>query len=421
MPQGLVKSGLVAGLAGSIPPDRRDPSLDAVQAAAFAGNVRAVREWADARSSITKLDSVTTPVFMAQGRRDFLFGIDQGARAFRQLRSSPKLLYVGLHGHAPSSFPAADTGGLMETTRAWFNCYLLTPACDRSSIDVAIAPEKWAGRASQRTGLPPTRPTSVAFPGVTTFARSGKAVRTSAPIRSDIEMFGTPTVKVSIGALGGWSRLVAVLTARTPRGSGDRRQRRWRADEARRAERDDQSREPGDVPPQGIAAHAHARLVFDRAGEREPPLPRSPDGAERSGTRRHGRPQAAGTAHTGHEVIARAAVVALAALALVDERRRRHGIRPRCHVVDRPPRRHRPADRRGGGVRNGRAWREGLLRLREREGRCQRPNDRVPLLGRRLQPGADRPAHTPARRAGQGVRRSSTRSARRTTSRSATT
>ena len=217
MPQGLVKSGLVAGLAGSIPPTRRDPSLDAVQAAAFAGNAGAVREWAAARSSITKLASVTTPVFMAQGRRDFLFGIDQGARAFRQLRNSPKLLYVGLHGHAPSSFPADDTGGLMETTRAWFNCYLLTP-CVRSGIDVAIAPEKWAGRASQRTGLPPTRPTSVAFPGVTTFARSGKAVRTSAPIRSDIEVFGTPTVKVSIGARGGWSRLVAVLTARTPRG-----------------------------------------------------------------------------------------------------------------------------------------------------------------------------------------------------------
>lgn len=105
----------------------------------------------------------------------------------------------------------------METTRAWFNCYLLTP-CVRSGIDVAIAPEKWAGRASQRTGLPPTRPTSVAFPGVTTFARSGRAVRTSAPIRSDVEVFGTPTVKVSIGARGGWSRLVAVLTARTPRG-----------------------------------------------------------------------------------------------------------------------------------------------------------------------------------------------------------
>ncbi len=83
MPQGLVKSGLVAGLAGSIPPGKRDPSLVAVQAAAFAGNSAVVRPWTDARSSISKLGSVTTPVFMAQGRRDFLFGIDQGVQAYR--------------------------------------------------------------------------------------------------------------------------------------------------------------------------------------------------------------------------------------------------------------------------------------------------------------------------------------------------
>ena len=94
MPQGLVKSGLVAGLAGSIPPEKRDPSLVAVQAAAFAGNAAAVKPWADARSSLSKLGSVTTPVYMAQGRRDFLFGIDQGARAFQRLKG-PKTLYVG--------------------------------------------------------------------------------------------------------------------------------------------------------------------------------------------------------------------------------------------------------------------------------------------------------------------------------------
>src|SRR5262245_61370995 len=52
MPQGLAKSGLVAGLAGSIPPERRDPALNAVQAAAFAGNAATVRPWTTARSSI---------------------------------------------------------------------------------------------------------------------------------------------------------------------------------------------------------------------------------------------------------------------------------------------------------------------------------------------------------------------------------
>src|SRR5262245_61343561 len=80
-PQGLVKSGLVAGLAGSIPEPRRDPALAQLTAAAFAGNLASVRPWAAARSSLSRLGSVTAPVFMAQGRRDFLFNIDQGTRA----------------------------------------------------------------------------------------------------------------------------------------------------------------------------------------------------------------------------------------------------------------------------------------------------------------------------------------------------
>jgi predicted acyl esterase len=217
MPQGLVKSGLVAGLAGSIPSERRDPSLDAVQAAAFAGNAAAVKPWTDARSSISKIGSVTTPVFMAQGRRDFLFGIDQGTRAYALLKG-PKALYVGLHGHAPSTFPAADTAHLMTKVHAWFDCYLRSIGCDGTRASVYLAPENFSGKTVRRGTLPPVSPTFVSFPGVTTFARSGKAIRTSAPIRTAIEIFGSPTVQTTIAASGGWSRLVAVLTARTPAG-----------------------------------------------------------------------------------------------------------------------------------------------------------------------------------------------------------
>jgi predicted acyl esterase len=217
MPQGLVKSGLVAGLAGSIPPERRDPTLNAVQEAAFAGNASAVKPWAAERSSLSKLGSVTTPVFMAQGRRDFLFGIDQGTRAF-QLLKGPKTLYVGLHGHAPSTFPAADTGFLMTKVRAWFDCFLRGTGCETGRTSVFVASEKFSGQVPRRGTLPPVKPTFVSFPGVTTFARTGKAVRTSARLRDAIEIYGAPTVQVSLGASGGWSRLVAVLTARTPQG-----------------------------------------------------------------------------------------------------------------------------------------------------------------------------------------------------------
>jgi ABC-2 type transport system ATP-binding protein len=218
MPQGLVKSGLVAGLAGSIPTERRDPALGALQTAAFAGNASTVKPWAAERSSISKLGAITTPVFMAQGRRDFLFGIDQGVQAFGRLKG-PKVLYVGLHGHAPSTFPAADSGFLMTKVRAWFDCYLRSTGCDGNQASVYVASEKFAGEVARRgSTLPPVTPTTVSFPGVTTFARSGKAVRTSAPLRNAVEVFGAPTVQTSVAASGGWSRLVAVLTARTPQG-----------------------------------------------------------------------------------------------------------------------------------------------------------------------------------------------------------
>ena len=216
-PQGLVKSGLVAGLAGSIPEARRDPSLAAVQAAAFAGNAALVKPWAAERSSLSKLGAVTTPVFMAQGRRDFLFGIDQGAQAFQRLKG-PKALYVGLHGHAPSTFPAADTGVLMMRAREWFDCWLVNAACNAPAASVYVAPESFNGQVARRGAtLPPVSPSIVAFPGVSTFAKTGKAVR-SAPMRKAVEVYGSPTLKTSVAASGGWSRLVAVLTARTPQG-----------------------------------------------------------------------------------------------------------------------------------------------------------------------------------------------------------
>jgi len=217
MPQGLVKSGLVAGLTGSTPESRRDPSLAAVQAAALAGDVASVRPWALERSSLSRLGSISTPVFLAQGRRDFLFGIEQGSRAFQRLRG-PRALYVGLHGHTPSTFPAADTAYLMGEMRAWFDTFLRGAPRTRPNAAVAVAAETFGGQVRWRTSLPRTTPTTVAFPGVSTFAQRGRAVRRSQRLRQALEIFGSPTVRVPVAASGGWSRLVAVLTARTRRG-----------------------------------------------------------------------------------------------------------------------------------------------------------------------------------------------------------
>src|SRR5919106_3105028 len=152
---------------------------------------------------------------MAQGRRDFLFGIDQGAQAFQRLKGS-KALYIGLHGHAPSTFPAADTGVLMMRAREWFDCWLVNAACNAPAASVFVAPESFNGQVARRGAtLPPVSPSVVAFPGVSTFAKTGKAVR-SAPLRKAVEVYGSPTLKTSVAASGGWSRLLAPLSAPPP-------------------------------------------------------------------------------------------------------------------------------------------------------------------------------------------------------------
>jgi pimeloyl-ACP methyl ester carboxylesterase len=216
MPQGLVKSGSVAALTAAIPEERRDPSLAPVLAAALAGNTAAVRPWALERSSFSRLGQVTAPVLVAPGRRDFLFGLDQGTKAFGRLAGS-KGLYAGLHGHAPSSFPAADTPALLAEVTTFLDCHLRGLGC-AAPTNVSLVPATYPGTIVRRPGLPLTRTTSAALPGVATFAPKGRVVRRSAPLRASLELFGTPQVKVTIAASGGWSRLVAVLTARTPQG-----------------------------------------------------------------------------------------------------------------------------------------------------------------------------------------------------------
>ena len=218
-PQGLVKSGLVAGLASSIPDARKSPELQAIQADAFAGrNAEGVAAWAQARSSLARLRGVRTPVFLMQGRRDFLFGIDQASRAFALLQG-PKRLWIGNHGHAPSTFPAADTAAMLAEGREWFDRFLRDV---RNGIEtrppVVLADE---GRSTVRRlrALPATASRgTIAFAVRRTIVPQGKVVVRSPRLRGAVEVFGSPTVRVTASGSGGWSRLVAVLVARTPAG-----------------------------------------------------------------------------------------------------------------------------------------------------------------------------------------------------------
>jgi predicted acyl esterase len=160
---------------------------------------------------------------MAQGRRDFLFGIDQAIAGYSALRG-PKALWLGLQGHPPSTFPAADTTRLLLETHAWFDCYLRHEGCSGKPAPVTIVPQNFDGDALRATGirtyasLPKRTSSQFDLAGRRTIAQGGKAVGTTRKLRGPIETFGSPTVRLSVTPRKGWSRLVAVLSALTPGG-----------------------------------------------------------------------------------------------------------------------------------------------------------------------------------------------------------
>jgi predicted acyl esterase len=216
-PQRLTKSGAVFQFLNSVPQARLDPSVLAIRDDALAStNLGAVRAWADARSSRSQLGKVKTPVFMFQGRRDFAFDIAQ-ARAGYRLLKGPKRLYVGDFGHAPSTFPGPDIAQVASLSLKWFTRYLIgTPA---SFAPVSLAPSPWRGKLRTYAALPPTRRLTLQLGGSDSLAGAGRALRTSGPVTARVETFGSPQVQVTAQLSGGWSRVVAVLTAQPPRGA----------------------------------------------------------------------------------------------------------------------------------------------------------------------------------------------------------
>ncbi|HET7555103.1 MAG TPA: alpha/beta fold hydrolase [Gaiellaceae bacterium] len=215
-PQGLAKSGAIFNFLSSVPSDRLDPTVTAIRDDALASrNLKALKAWADQRSSRRLLSKVTTPVFMFQGRRDFAFDISQAKAAFALLKG-PKRLYVGDFGHAPSTFPGPDFAQVTSLGLAWFARYLNGGSA--AIAPFSLAPSPWRGKLRTYPKLPPTRPLTVPLPGDDRLAGAGRAQRTSGPFAGRAETFGSATVRVEVKLSGGWSRLVAVLAA-TSKGS----------------------------------------------------------------------------------------------------------------------------------------------------------------------------------------------------------
>ncbi|HEX6724865.1 MAG TPA: CocE/NonD family hydrolase [Gaiella sp.] len=217
LPQRLAKTGVIAGFLGSLDPKRIDPEVLAIRDAAYAGTIAPVLPFAAARSSLPALKGVKTPVFMMQGRRDFAFGMEHALNAYRAL-AGPKELWFGLSGHAPSPGVAADTPAMLAEGARWFDRFLRGDTAAPLAKPIAISPESWKGQPVRFASLPKVVTTRTAFAARTAFGQSGKLQRTLPRLTRPTEVFGSPVVQVTANATGGWSRIVGVLSARTPAG-----------------------------------------------------------------------------------------------------------------------------------------------------------------------------------------------------------
>jgi fermentation-respiration switch protein FrsA (DUF1100 family) len=213
-PQNLAKSGIVAGFLNGIAPGRLDPQYAFLKDDALHGtDLPRIRDLAASRSSLPQLGSLRTPVFMLQGRRDFAFGLDQAFQAYARL-PGPKRLYIGDHGHAPSTFPAADTPHAMTEAREWFDRFLKgMPNGIDTRPPVELASDPWTGKTASYAALPPTRTLSFSAKGKRTIGGEGVVVRTLGRAAGPLEELGSPTVTATVTPTEGWTRVVAVLTA----------------------------------------------------------------------------------------------------------------------------------------------------------------------------------------------------------------
>jgi esterase/lipase len=217
-PQGLSKSGLVTYLASLVPQSRWDPELLAAQSSLVTStNMAAVTALSASRSPISKLAGLTTPTLLLQGRRDFLFDVDQALAAYRLLKG-PKRLYLGDFGHAPGISPfqspdAATWGGL---ALKWFDRFLKGAANGVDKKVVELGHDPYDAKTTTFPSVPPVKRITVRLPGTTTITgTTGKVVRGVRITGGPHETFGVTSVTVPYSNAKAWDRLVAVVAVGT--------------------------------------------------------------------------------------------------------------------------------------------------------------------------------------------------------------
>jgi len=210
-PQDVARSGIVAGLASSVIP--RSPLIAGLRDAAVQStNPPAIRALATERSALGRLGSVTTPVYLFQGRVDFVFDVTQASQAFSRLRG-PKKLYLGTFGHTPSAFPGPDVGYVLSQGLAWFDRFLKGTANGVESAKVVVAKQGSGTARVSLQGLPATKQQAFALPGSSKVSGNGLASRSTAPLRATLETWGGGTARVTVPKLARYPRLVVTVLA----------------------------------------------------------------------------------------------------------------------------------------------------------------------------------------------------------------
>jgi predicted acyl esterase len=204
LPQDISKSGIVLGFAKAI--EARSPLIASIENdAVHSTNVAALKVFADSRSSYAKLPSISTPVYMFQGRVDYAFDVGQALNGYTRI-TGPKHLYVGQFGHAPSTFPGPDVSYVLSQGVAWYDHYLKNAP---NGIDKAPKVTIAAATGTKRTsyaGLPKTKVVPVGFRGTA-------ATRTGPKFPQALETFGVSLLKVQVQRVTGYPRLVATVLA----------------------------------------------------------------------------------------------------------------------------------------------------------------------------------------------------------------
>ena len=203
-PQNVARSGIVAGFATTVA--ARSPLIQQYETDAIQSlDMPSIQALVAPRSAYSALSSITTPVYMFQGRVDYAFDVTQAENGYR-LVAGPKKLYIGQFGHPPSTFTTPDMAYVQTQSLAWFAHYLEgAPNGIDTAKPVTIAAATGSRKVSY-AGLPKTKTVPVGFTG------SG-LVRTGASFQQPVETFGVSLLKVQVKKLSSYPRLVATIKA----------------------------------------------------------------------------------------------------------------------------------------------------------------------------------------------------------------